>query len=284
MRKLAGLLPALGVIALVTQLGGCGGDKYLGGDGPPSRDRDVSGIPDAVPKPEPRSRYGNPEYYDVLGKRYYVLRSAHGYVERGTASWYGEKFHGRLTSNREPYDMFGMTAAHKTLPLPTYVRVTNLDNGRSVVVRVNDRGPFYGGRIIDLSYAAAKKLGIAQRGTGRVEVRALDPSRPGASPVAEPQYAEPNHRTLARPEPATPAKAGELYLQVAAFSSQANAERLVGRLHEASFANAGVSLGKGGTGALYRVRIGPLASPKDAERLIVQLNALGLGKPHVVTD
>ena len=139
----------------------------------PSRHVDVSDVQNAIPKDEPRSRGGNPESYVVNGKRYYVRDTAQGYKERGIASWYGYKFHGNKTSNGEVYDMYSMTAAHKTLPLPSYVRVTNLDNGRSIIVRVNDRGPFAKGRIIDLSYVAARKLDIVKNGTGRVEVEAI---------------------------------------------------------------------------------------------------------------
>ncbi len=135
-------------------------------------------VPDAVPRVEPKSRYGNPPFYDVFGRRYYVLASGAGYVERGVASWYGPGFHKIRTSSGEPYDMFGMTAAHRTLPLPAYVRVTNLQNGRSVVVRVNDRGPFVGNRIIDLSYTAAYRLDMLRDGTALVEVRTLDPGLP----------------------------------------------------------------------------------------------------------
>lgn len=130
-------------------------------------------VPDAVPRYEPRSQYGNPPFYDVFGRRYFVLSSSANYVERGVASWYGPGFHKVRTSTGEPYDMYGMTAAHKTLPLPAYVRVTNLQNGRSVVVRVNDRGPFVGNRIIDLSYTAAAKLDMLRDGTAMVEVRSL---------------------------------------------------------------------------------------------------------------
>lgn len=140
-------------------------------------------VPDAIPRPEPRARYGNPPFYDVFGKRYYVLSSSVGYWERGVASWYGPGFHKEKTSTGEPYDMYGMTAAHKTLPLPAYVRVTNLQNGRSVVVRVNDRGPFVGNRIIDLSYTAAAKLDMLRNGTAMVEVRTIDPSVPPLPPV-----------------------------------------------------------------------------------------------------
>src|SRR5579859_3370195 len=132
-------------------------------DGPPRSEEipaDLSKIADAVPQAEPRSGSGNPEFYDVYGDRYYVRRDSRGFKERGVASWYGSKFQGKHTSSGEPYDMFRMTAAHKTLPIPCYVRVTNLRNGTSAVVRVNDRGPFHPGRIIDLSYAAALKLGV----------------------------------------------------------------------------------------------------------------------------
>ena len=146
--------------------------------------RDPSGIPDAVPRVEPRSRSGNMEAYTVRGRRYFTKDDSKGYVERGIASWYGPGFHGRKTSNGEPYDMNAMTAAHKTLPLPTYARVTNLQNGKTAVVRINDRGPFHGPRVIDLSRAAATKLGVIGTGTAEVEVRALDPtiSEPAANP------------------------------------------------------------------------------------------------------
>ncbi|RMH16713.1 MAG: septal ring lytic transglycosylase RlpA family protein [Gemmatimonadetes bacterium] len=138
---------------------------------------DLDAIPDAVPRIEPLSRYGNPPSYEVFGKTYHTLRDARGFVQEGMASWYGQEFHGRRTSSGEPYDMFAMTAAHRELPLPTYVRVTNLENGRSVVVRVNDRGPFHDteSRIIDLSYAAAYKLRIIGPGTARVRVEAIVP-------------------------------------------------------------------------------------------------------------
>ena len=154
---------------------------------------------DCIVEPEvialPRSPIGNKSPYTVLGKKYKVLEAADDYVERGTASYYGQKFHGRLTSNREVYDMYAFSAAHKTLPLPSFARVTNLDNGQSVVVRVNDRGPFHDGRVIDLSYAAAVKLGITQRGTGRVEVRALKPGEKPARVATQ--------RAAATPAPAT---------------------------------------------------------------------------------
>ena len=139
---------------------------------------DVYQVPDAVPRDEPRSAFGNPPFYYVAGHRYVVLPSANGYVERGVASWYGTEFHGLRTSTGEPYDMFAMTAAHKTLPLPCYARVTNLSNGRSVVLRINDRGPFVANRIIDLSYSAAARLDIIRNGTGFVQVEVLTPAAP----------------------------------------------------------------------------------------------------------
>jgi rare lipoprotein A len=177
----------------------------------------ADGVPDAVPRVEPRSRYGNPPFYVVFGKRYYVLASSVGYVERGVASWYGPGFHEVNTSTGEPYNMYAMTAAHKTLPLPAYVRVTNLQNGRSIVVRVNDRGPFVGNRIIDLSYTAAYKLDMLRNGTAMVEVRAIDPAATDvltasvaplspAAPVdaASSNAAGPNFAALTAPGAAAP--------------------------------------------------------------------------------
>ena len=189
-------------------------------DSTPDHVPDVDAIPEPDVTDEPRSKVGNRPSYVVLGKNYKVLANPKGYVERGTASYYGQKFHGRRTSNLEVYDMYAFTAAHKTLPLPSFARVTNLDNGKSVVVRVNDRGPFHEGRLIDLSYAAAVKLGITQRGTGRVEVRALTPgedARPtlAATPAAPatPATADAPPTAMDRLVAAMPianAKAGEL--------------------------------------------------------------------------
>ena len=167
------------IATLLQACGGSGGSSKGGsygyGDGPPLRDIDVSNLPDAVPKVELIRKAGNKSPYTVFGKTYQVLPSNKDYRERGIASWYGKKFHGRKTSNGETYDMYAMTAAHKSLAIPSYVKVTNLDNGRTVIVRVNDRGPFHGGRIIDLSYAAAKKLDYSAKGVANVEVVAIDP-------------------------------------------------------------------------------------------------------------
>jgi len=177
------LKPSICVLALVSLvLAGCS-SSYKGAakepvtpsDGPPLHDLDVSNIPDAVPRVEAIGRAGNKNPYTVLGRTYNLLGTAKGYREVGIASWYGTKFHGNTTSNGEIYSLYGMTAAHKTLPIPSYVRVRNLDNNRSVIVRVNDRGPFHDDRVIDLSYVAAKKLGYEKTGTARVEVTAIDP-------------------------------------------------------------------------------------------------------------
>lgn len=179
---------AVSIIVLLSMLlSGCFSSRNSGGyykdDGPPRRNVNVAKIADAVPRQEPLSRTGN-KPYKALGKRYYPMDSAKGYKERGQASWYGKKFHGNRTSSGEPYDMYAMTAAHKTLPLPTYVRVVNVDNNRAVVVKVNDRGPFLHNRIIDLSYVAAKKLDMLGRGTANVFVEAIDPKTYRASKPA----------------------------------------------------------------------------------------------------
>lgn len=148
-------------------------------DGAPLNPLCIHNIPDAKPKLEPLSRYGNPATYEVFGKTYHVLKKTqHGDTQKGMASWYGTKFHGRRTSSGEPYDLYSMTAAHKNLPLPTYVSVKNLKNNREIIVKVNDRGPFVGDRIIDLSYAAAKKLGVFEHGTAPVSVTVIDPAHP----------------------------------------------------------------------------------------------------------
>ncbi|HEY4294457.1 septal ring lytic transglycosylase RlpA family protein [Luteibacter sp.] len=166
-------------------------------DSVPTDAPDVSKLPEPVPKAEPRSLYGNKSPYSVLGQTYNVLPSPHGYVERGIASFYGNKFHGYKTSSLEAYDMYQFSAAHKTLPLPSYARVTNLENGKSVIVRINDRGPFHENRIIDLSFAAAVRIGVWPKGTGLVEVRAIDPNDPGSDRGA------PYVNTAPKPAPVT---------------------------------------------------------------------------------
>ena len=224
------------------------------------------GIPDAVPRIEPRSAHGNPPFYDVLGHRYFVLAAADGYNERGVASWYGPTFHGGNTSSGEPYDMYGMTAAHKTLPLPTYARVTNLRNGKSIVVRINDRGPFVANRLIDLSYTAAAKLDMIREGTTLVEVRALTPGAPDE---------------LTRSSASPPAA---LYVQAGAFADQHNAQRLAERLRAAGVASAAVISPLEGKSRLYRVRLGPVASVAEFDALAARLQSLGIPDARLASD
>ena len=226
---------------------------------------DLSRIPEPVPKAETPSRYGNRPSYTVLGKRYKVLTDTRGFRERGIASWYGAKFHGRATSSMEPYDMCSFTAAHKTLPLPSYARVTNLENGRSVVVRVNDRGPFHEGRVVDLSYVAALKLGVYETGTARVEVEAIGPQ---------------DHVVL----PPPPAADTRVYLQLGAFGERANAESLRDQLRRAGErVDIVESMDQGRR--LYRVRLGPLADPARAEETKARLRLAGfVATPIVIGD
>jgi len=273
-------LLALGAFLL---LAGCGS---LGGrDGGPSHSADLSHVPDPVPRVEPRSRYGNPDSYVVNGRRYTVMQNADGYVERGIASWYGTKFHGRRTSSGETYDMHALTAAHTSLPLPTYVRVTNLSNGRSTVVRVNDRGPFHDNRLIDLSYAAASKLGIVETGTGLVEVRALVPGQPAPPPLTVAQGGTAVAAPAAVGAATAPARPVGLYLQVGAFVSRSNAEQLRSRLSNEPLPPVRVQEAADAANTpIYRVRIGPISSVDEADRLAAQLGGLGLGTPHVVID
>lgn len=244
----------------------------------PGNPVDVSEVRDAVPKAEPRSKYGNPKNYKVLGKWYSVRESSEGYQEKGIASWYGKKFHGHRTSSGETYDMYAMTAAHKTLPLPTYVRVTHLENGRSVIVKVNDRGPFHANRIIDLSYSAARKLGVTAKGTGVVEVTAINPATYNKEQPYQPKI----KRTAAFDS--YPAKMNyKLYLQVGAFSEQHNAHKLqkrLSRMFKARKIHANYAADKN----IYRVRIGPLASIDDADKLSAYLNNKGIPSTRIIID
>lgn len=205
-------------------------------------------IPDAVPRLEPRSRGGNAPQYTVFGKSYRVMAEAQGYRERGGASWYGRKFHGHLTANGERYDMYGMSAAHKSLPLPSFVRVTHLGNGKSVVVRVNDRGPFHKGRIIDLSYAAAARLDMLSAGTAEVEVEAIIPG-------------EPLHRPPHEEDPEAPG-----YLQVASFADPINAVTLREELISANLGPTAIWIEEEGEVAWHRVVIGPFTRESDTRR------------------
>ncbi|OGI59184.1 MAG: hypothetical protein A2809_02760, partial [Candidatus Muproteobacteria bacterium RIFCSPHIGHO2_01_FULL_61_200] len=267
------------LIPLLMLLSACGALTRSGGyyedDGPAaSPPADVANIPDAVPKAEPRSTSGN-KPYSVYGTTYTPLSETSGYRERGIASWYGKKFHGRRTSSGEAYDMYAMTAAHKTLPLPSYVHVRNLQNNRAVVVRVNDRGPFLHNRLIDLSYAAAARLGILGTGTGVVEVGAVSPDEPSTQVVKTYplQIIPPAAAAEEISDSPAPAAGPRLYLQVGAFSQWDNAISLRNRLEREALrpvfvqsSQVGVNNGAD-VARLYRVRVGPLASVEEGDRL-----------------
>lgn len=279
-------------------------------DGAPWWDVDVSQIPDAVPMPHYGPYKANP--YTVLGKTYFPISDGHRYSATGTASWYGTKFHGQPTANGEKYDLYGMSAAHKTLPLPTYVKVTNLDNGRTVTLRVNDRGPFYSDRIIDLSFAAAKKLGFAETGTARVKVEGIDPQqwwaaqgRPVPEMMAQPQmaaskpttsiaqpieqYTPPPQQHAAATVPleidakknASPAASG-LFLQVGAFANPDAAQLLKDKLSGVVSAPVFISSVVHNQQTLHRVRLGPIDTPDEAVQLEQSVRLANLGQPRRV--
>ena len=239
-------------------------------DSAPKKKIDVETIPNAIPKREPKSRYGNPKSYVVFGKRYYVMDSGKGYIEKGIASWYGTKFHGRRTSSGETYDMYAMTAAHKSLPLPTYVKVTNLSNDKFIVVKVNDRGPFHENRIIDLSYTAAIKLDIIQKGTGLVEVKAIDPE-------------EPKEDNLVKDDKIS-TQDTSFYIQVGTFSKLESAKILKQKL--GSFGDNLIKISNvivsGNT--LFRVRIGPFTDTKLSDSIVSKLSDFGIFEHRIVTN
>jgi rare lipoprotein A len=270
----------LALLAVI--LSSCASDKTR--DRAPSGSAAIPDLPgDAVPKPEPRSRYGNGPVYEVLGKRYTVMQTGAGYSERGVASWYGEKFHGRLTSNREPYDMYQMTAAHKTLPLPTYVRVRNLRNNTSIIVRVNDRGPFVSNRIIDLSYAAAQKLDMIADGTSLVEVTAISFDRPGGD-MSLRQTTPPPYKPTSTEAANSSFSANLSYVQVGAFGNRVNAERRELLLKQNGIENAFIHTDTSVTPTLYRVRIGPVAEVLQYDLLVEKLATVGIEDPYLVAE
>jgi len=293
--------------------------RYFEDDGPGRHVPDVANIPDAVPRAEPRAKSGN-KPYQVYGVTYTPIPDASGHRERGVASWYGKKFHGRRTSSGEPYDMYAMSAAHKTLPIPCYVRVRNLENGRSAIVRVNDRGPFLNNRVIDLSYAAATKLGIAARGTGMVELEVVTagdtatPSQIVAAPKVEPVPTAPKLEAkaddtagatkvetraidvavaapvaaLPAPAPATPSVSiatPKLFVQAGSFREWDNAEGLRTRLERAAFRPIAVySILTETQERVYRVRIGPLAGVEEGDRLAQALVEHGVNNALIVVE
>jgi rare lipoprotein A len=233
---------------------------------PPGPAPDTSG--QSAVREEPRARLGNPPFYEVAGKRYVVLASARGYVERGVASWYGPTFHGGRTATGETYDMNTMTGAHPTLPLPTWVRVTNLQNGKSVVVRLNDRGPFSSNRIIDLSHAAAEQLDMIRAGTAMVEVRSLA----GGNPAVQAAL------------PAPPSTAPRFFAQAGAFADEGNARRLVERLRDAQVGEVAISETRVDGQRLYRVRVGPAAGVAEFDALIERLRQAGVDSARLALD
>jgi rare lipoprotein A len=224
-------------------------------------------IPDAVPEKVSRSKYGNPDSYEVMGETYYVKDVASDFEQHGIASWYGTKFHGRRTSSGEEYDMYAMTAAHKTMPIPAYVEVTNIDNGRKAIVRVNDRGPFHEGRIIDLSYAAATKLGVAQTGTAKVKIRLVGPG----GDVADDAEIYADKPAAEQPVKTVISGDNNLYVQVAAFSTEANALKHIEKLQGQGFFDVRLHVEKRKAATLYRVRIGPLPSENVAKNILASL-------------
>jgi rare lipoprotein A len=268
---------------------------------PPNPQSPQAGVPDAVPRAEPRGSHGNPPFYDVNGRRYEVRASADNFVERGVASWYGPNFHGHSTSSGEVYDMYAMTAAHRTLPIPCYARVTNLSNGRSVVVRINDRGPFVANRVIDLSYSAASRLDIVRTGTAFVELRTIGPGNEGAvappvavvaattmSPVAQPAPPVPTGSPVADAAAATigasPPVAVALYIQIGAFADPANAQHVIDRLQSNGVAHVFSVANDSGGRTLRRVRIGPIATVEEFDALAARLATLGYPEARLAND
>lgn len=259
--------------------GAPGSDRYsLQQDTAPDQHRDVSALAEPVPKQEPRSKYGNMESYSVWGKTYHVLPDASGYVAEGNASWYGKKFHGHRTSSGEAFDMYQFTAAHKSLPLPTYVRVTNLDNGKNLIVRVNDRGPFHEGRIIDLSWAAAVRLGIDKAGTGRVRVEALSPEN-NAAPGNNVPTAVRAAVDSPPPSTASTTEASRLYLQAGAFQDRNSAERLRQSLREQLGLEAEIREQQ----TLFRVWLGPYQDDQSRQQMRQQVADAGFDRPMPIT-
>ena len=247
-----------GLFVLVLSLSACGGVSNR--DSAPRNVKiDLSTISDATPKDEPFSKYGNPEKYSVFGKTYYTLKSNQDFKQKGDASWYGTKFHGRRTSSGETYDMYAMTAAHKTLPIPSYVKVTNLDNNKQIVVKVNDRGPFHAGRIIDLSYVAALKLDIVKSGTGPVEIEVINTS------------------------PGKQAKPNQVFVQVGAFSDKQNAQQVHAKLAAASIQSDIHKVVVNAKKHIYRVRIGPFDQRDEAGDMVKNLEGLDVGEVKVLS-
>ena len=263
------------------------------GDYGPDHPVDVSNVKDAVPTEVAPSKIGNASPYTVLGQTYTLVAACKGYHDRGIASWYGMQFHGAHTSDGETYDMYAMTAANKAVPIPCYARVTNLKNGKSVVVKINDRGPFVANRLIDLSYAAASKLDMLGTGTALVYVQAVGPGDlPPPPATAAPAASTAGVTALPavaaiRPAPASspPASANgapQVFLQVGAYADKANAEHAVATLAAGGVQHAFVQLATEGARTLYKVRIGPLPDVDAVDKLSVQAADLGFQNAQIV--
>ena len=245
-------------------------------DRAPEKSIDIASIQEVVPVPVVRTIAGNRSPYTVLGRSYFVLPSEEGYSERGIASWYGEKFHGHKTSNGEVFDMYQVSAAHKSLPIPTFLRVTNLDNNRSIIVRVNDRGPFHDNRVIDLSYAAALKLGYADIGTARVQLDAIMTQEVPSGLVLRDD-------TERKALPSVARILKNQYLQIAALSNRASASKLLADVAKVVDRPVFINTMKDPTGkTLFRVRIGPIDDPAELENISRELEAADFGMPYPV--
>ena len=268
----------------VMALPGCGtspvdhSSRYtIDQDRAPKGDFDVSGLADATPRYEAPRSAGNKSPYTVWGKSYKVLGSNQSYVQRGTASWYGEKFHGHKTSNGETFNMYAMSAAHKSLRIPGYARVTNLDNGRSVIVRVNDRGPFHGNRLIDLSYAAAKKLDYLGSGTARVEVAAINVRPDGSMTIAGQPFGD-------SPEPTADHENRALFVQLGSFSQRDPAQTLLDRARRVVGNPMRVREVVTNSGRFHRVQVGPFSNEGDAREAQTLLQDQGFDESILLTD
>ena len=247
-------------------------------DRAPTRIIDLSSIPEVIPEPLNRTGAGNRSPYTVLGKSYEVMPTEEGYNERGVASWYGEKFHGHKTSNGEVFDMFLASAAHKSLPIPSFLRVTNLDNNRNIVVRVNDRGPFHGDRVIDLSYAAALKLGYADRGTARVQLESIVATGTSGDRAVRASNSVWN-------ETLRVSSTGSKYVQVGAFSDLSAAQEVTSRVEEITSLPVFIrTVNTSNNKILHRVRVGPISDPGQIQRVRESVVAANLGSPYTVTE
>ena len=243
---------------------------------------DLEAIPDAIPQPVTRTKAGNYSPYTVFGKTYTVLAESDGFIEEGIASWYGKKFHGRLTSNGERFDMYAMTAAHKNLPIPTYVEVTNLDNGASIILRVNDRGPFHANRVIDLSWAAAAKLDFADTGTARVRVVALDAKDPLATVAEKPAAIIDTVQTKLADIPEQFRLGAESYYQVARLSQRQNAEAMALKIEAYTKYPIIINHQENNQVAGFQVLTGPLFDRREADALGMILELAGMSPGFIV--